>query len=130
MKEARPKSDQEHLLDVFIVAFILYRIARFLTVQIYRMLLGVGFKNLVCAQTRNLCQGNQKMQQIHDLNPGVLLIKGLVLRPPFPRHAISQFGDFLTHGAAVLQQPSLPLLVAHEVGIHADALIKLLLQVE
>ena len=55
---------------------------------------------------------------------GVLLVEFLVFGPPFPRYAIGELGDFLTHGAAIVEGPLGFLLIGHGVGVHANALVQ------
>jgi hypothetical protein len=70
------------------------------------------------------------MEQIDHLDPGVLGIKGLVFGPPFPGHGIDQFGEFLGHGAGVVEHPLNPLLFGEGGGMDADALVELVLEAE
>jgi len=70
------------------------------------------------------------MEQVHYFDPGVLLVKLLVLGPPFPGDAVREFGDFLGHRAAVVQQPFRLILFAHAFGSDADALVQRLLHPE
>ena len=66
----------------------------------------------------------RKWKQVHDLDARVLLVELLILRPPFPRHAVGELGDFLRHGAAVIQNPFRLFRLAHAVGLDADAFVE------
>ena len=40
---------------------------------------------------------------VHDFDPGILLVKLLILGPPLPWNAVGQFRDLLRHGTAIVE---------------------------
>ena len=66
------------------------------------VLLCVPVIEIVGRHPQHLRDGDQEVQQIDHLDPGILLVELLILRPPLPRYAVGQFGDFLCHRAAIV----------------------------
>ena len=109
------------------VALILFGVAAVLPLEVDFVLFHVCGEDIVGAHAEHLREADEKMEQVDNLDAGVLLVEFLVLGPPFPRNAVGQFGDFLAHGAAVVEYPLGFLLAAHPVCLHADPLIERLL---
>src|SRR5258708_10129056 len=70
------------------------------------------------------------MEEVHDFDTKVLLVEGLVPRPPFPRDAVDKFGNLLAHGSGIVEDPIDAFLFGHGAGIDADAHIQGLLHCE
>src|SRR5712671_1398052 len=110
------------------VLLVLGVVATVLPCKVDLMFLGVGFVEVFRRHAEHLSNGDEKVEQVDDLDAGVLLVELLVFRPPFPRHAISQFSDLLAHGPAIVQYPLLALFVSHAWRINANLEIELFLK--
>ena len=110
--------------NMFRVRLILHGVAAVLAFEIQFVLFCVGIEHVIGAHAEYLRRADQKMEQVHDFDSRILLIEFLVFGPPFPGHAVGQLGNFLRHGAAIIQQPFRFFLLCHAFGIHADALIQ------
>ena len=67
--------------------------------------LHVALIDVLGGHAEGLGEGYEEVEEVNDLHAGVLLIDLLVFGPPFPREAIDQFGQFLTHGAGIIEGP-------------------------
>src|ERR1700683_3005830 len=112
------------------VGLVLDRIAGVLPLEVDLVFLQVGVVDVVGGHAEDLGHGDEKVEEIDDFDLGVLGIEFLVFRPPFPGHAVDEFGDFLRHGARVVEEPFGLFLLAHAGGAHADALVQRLLHPE
>src|ERR1700744_4049261 len=111
-------------LNMFGIPVVLDRVAGFLALEIHFVLLDVGRKDIVRAHPEHLRHGDEKMEQVHHFDARVLFIEFLVFGPPFPRHAVGQFRQFLAHGAGVIQNPFRLVRLAHALHLHADARVQ------
>jgi len=84
---------------------VLLDVAGLLPPEVDLVLLDVGIEHVIGAHAQHLRHADEKMKQVHHLDAGVLLIELLILGPPFPRHTVGEFGEFLRHGPAVVQNP-------------------------
>ena len=87
---------------MFGVVLVLLHIAAVLPLEIHFVLFYIGGKHVVRAHAEHLRHADEKMKQVNDFNTRILLVKFLILRPPFPWDAIGEFGHFLRHRAAVI----------------------------
>ena len=99
---------------MFGVVFVFLRVAAVLPLKL-TVLLHVGFEHIIRAHAQHLCQADEEMNRL-PLHAGVLLVELLVFGPPFPRHAVGEFGDLLRHGSGVVEYPLGFLLLSHGVG--------------
>ena len=106
--------------DVLRVRLVLLHVAGFLALVVDGVFLEVGLVNIVRRHPERLRERDEEVEEIHDLDLGVLLVEFLVLRPPFPRHAVDQLGRFLLHGAGVIEDPLRLFLVRRRREIDAD----------
>src|ERR1017187_7927058 len=123
-------ADTSFNLNVFGIVLVLGRVTAVLTLEIHLVLFDVSGKHIVGAQAEHLRETDEKMEKINDLDPRVLVVEFLILCPPFPRHAVGEFGDFLRHGAAIIQNPFGFFRLAHAVGFDADAFVEGFLHAE
>ena len=73
---------------------------------------------------------DEEVEKVNDFNASVLLVEFLVFGPPFPREAIDELGEFLGHGAGVVEGP-LGFVLGGEVGeIHSNFFIEEVLHAE
>ncbi|MFM1941822.1 MAG: hypothetical protein RI897_804 [Verrucomicrobiota bacterium] len=117
-------------LDVFGVVMVLFGVAGLLAFEVYRILFDVGLEDIVGAHTEDLGQADEEVEEVDDFDPGVLFIELLVFGPPFPGDAIGEFGHFLGHGAAVIEDPFRFFFVRHAIGDDADAFVEGFLHTE
>ena len=113
--------------NMFGIVLVLFRVTAVLALEIHRVLFNVGGEDIVRAHAEHLRHADEEMEQVNDLDARVLLVKLLILGPPFPGHAVGEFGHLLLHGARVVQQPLGFFLLAHAVGLDADAFVEGLL---
>jgi len=112
---------------MFRIVLVLFGVAAVLALEVDGVLFDVGGKDVVGAHAEHLRHADEKMEEVHDLDAGVLLVKLLVFGPPLPGHAVGQLGHFLLHGPGVVEQPLGLIGLAHAIGLDADALVKGLL---
>ena len=112
------------------IVVVLLRVAGILALEIDLVLFDVGVEDVVGAHAEHLRHADEKMKQVHDFDARILFVKFLILRPPFPRHAVGEFGHFLLHGARVVEQPLGFFLLAHAIGLDADAFVQTFLHSE
>src|ERR1700753_3688308 len=89
-------------LDVLGVGLVLDGIAGVLALEVDFVLLHVGVEHVVGRHAEDLRHGDEEVEEVDALDTRVLLVEFLVLRPPFPRHAVDELGHFLTHGTGVV----------------------------
>jgi large subunit ribosomal protein L17 len=114
--------------NVAAIVLVLGVVAFVLTGEVDLVFFGVGFVEVGGGHLQDLGDGDEEVQQIDDFHACVLFVELLVFRPPLPGNAIGQLGDFLRHGAAIIEHPLLALFLGHGGGVHAEALVELLLQ--
>ena len=117
-------------LNVLVVVFVFNRVAAFLPFEIHFIFFAVGVEHVVRVHAEHLRERNEKMKQVNDLDARVLPVESLILRPPFPRHAVGELGDFLRHRATIIQNPFCLVRFAHAVGLNADAFVQGFLHAE
>lgn len=92
--------------------------------------LEVALVNIVSGHTEGLGKGDEKMKEVDHFDASVLFVDLLVFGPPFPRKAIDEFGQFLGHGAGVVEGP-LGFVIGGKGGeIDSDFFIKEVLHAE
>ena len=94
------------------------------------MFFGVGSVEILRCHFEDLGNGNKEVEEVNDFDAGVLFVEFLILGPPFPRHAVGEFSNFLGHSAAVVEHPLDALFLGHVGGIDADFEIERLLHLE
>jgi hypothetical protein len=99
-------------------------VAAVLAFEIHFVLFDVGGEDIVGAHAEDLREADEEMKQVHDFDAGVLFVEFLVFGPPFSRDAVGEFGDFLRHGAAIVERPFGFVGFAHAIGLNADALVE------
>ena len=112
------------------VVVVFLGVAGFLTLEVYGVFLHIGGEDVVGAHAEHLRHADEEVEEVHDFDAGVLLVEFLILGPPFPRNAVGQLGEFLLHGAGVVEEPLGFFLIAQAGGAHADAFVEGLLHPE
>lgn len=110
--------------DVFGIGFVFSDVAGFLAFEIHFVLLHIGLEDIVSAHAQNLRSADEKVKKVDYFDASVLIIELLVFGPPFPRNTVGKFGNFLGHGAAIIEDPFCFFLIGHGVGVDADALVE------
>jgi len=77
--------------------------------------LHIALVDIFGGHPEGLGEGNEEVEEVDDFNAGVLLVEFLVFGPPFPGEAIDELGEFLGHGAGVVEGP-LGFVLGGEVG--------------
>src|SRR5581483_6062919 len=124
VSEAAELSSLRRKSNVLRIAVVLFRVTRILPLEIDLVLLHVSIEDVIRAHAQHLGQADEEMKEIDDLHTGVLLVELLVFGPPFPRHAVGEFGHLLRHGAAIVEDPLRLFLFGHLVRVDADALVQ------
>lgn len=106
------------------VVLVLLGVTTVLTLKIHGVLFDIGGKDIVRAHAEHLSHADEEVKQVYDFHTSVLLVKFLILGPPFPRDAVGEFGHFLLHGAGVIEQPLGFFLFGHAVGFDTDAFVE------
>ena len=77
--------------------------------------LHIALVDILGGHAEGLGEGDEKVKEVDDFDAGVLLIEFLIFSPPFPGEAIDELGEFLGHGAGVVEGP-LGFVLGGEVG--------------
>lgn len=77
--------------------------------------LHIALVNVFGGHAEGLGEGDEEVKEVDDFDAGVLFIEFLVFGPPFPGEAIDELGEFLGHGAGVVEGP-LGFVLGGEVG--------------
>ena len=77
--------------------------------------LHIALVDILGGHAECLGEGDEEVEEVDDFNAGVLLVEFLVFGPPFPGEAIDELGEFLGHGAGVVEGP-LGFVLGGEVG--------------
>src|SRR6478752_4625888 len=91
--------------NVLRVRLVLLHVAAFLALVVHRVLLEIRLVNIVGRHAEGLGERHQEVEEVDDLDLGVLLVELLVLGPPLPRHAVDQLSRLLLHGAGIIEDP-------------------------
>ena len=94
------------------------------------VLLQVSLIDVVGGHAEHLGDRDEEVEEVDDLDAGVLFVELLVLGPPLPGHGVGQLGHLLLHGAEVVEDPFDLFLLGHAGGFDADALVERLLHLE
>jgi len=116
--------------DVAGVVLVLLDVARILSLVVHGVFLQVGLIDVIRGHPEDLGDGDEKMEEVDDLDAGVLLVELLILGPPLPRYGIGQLGHLLLHGAEVVEDPFDLFFLGHAGGFDANALVERLLHQE
>ena len=106
---------------------VLNRVTTLLSFEVHLVLFHVSVEHIVGAHSQDLRKADEEVEQIDNFDARVLLIKFLVLGPPFPGNAIGEFRDFLRHCPAIIDKPLGFVLIVHAFGPDADTFIQSLL---
>ena len=98
--------------------------------MVHGVLLQVGLVHVVRGHAEDLGDRDQEVEEVDDLDAGVLLVELLVLGPPLPGHGVGELGHLLLHGAEVVEDPFDLFFLGHAGGFDADALVERLLHLE
>lgn len=112
------------------VVLVLLDVAGVLSLVVHGVLLQVGLVDVVRGHAEDLGDGDQEMEEVDDLDAGVLLVELLVFGPPLPGHGVGELGHLLLHRAEVVEDPFDLFLLGHAGGFDADALVERLLHLE
>ena len=112
------------------VVLVLLDVAGILSLVVHGILLQVGLIDVVCGHAEDLGDGDEKVEEVDDLDAGVLLVELLVLGPPLPGHGVGQLSHLLLHSAEVVEDPFDLFFLGHAGGFDADALVERLLHLE
>ena len=92
--------------------------------------LHIALVDVFGGHAEGLGEGDEEVKEVDDFDAGVLLIEFLIFSPPFPGEAIDELGEFLGHGAGVVEGP-LGFVLGGEVGeIHSNFFIEEVLHAE
>ena len=101
-----------------------------LPLVIHLVFLHVALIDVLGGHAEGLGEGYEEVKQIDDLYAGVLFIDLLVFGPPFPGKAIDQFGQFLAHGAGIIEGP-FGFFIGREIGqVDPDFFVQKVLHTE
>ncbi len=117
-------------LDVAGGGFVLLDVTGGLPPVGHGVLLEVGLVDVVRGHAADLGAGDQDVEEVDDLDAGVLLVELLILGPPLPGHGVGQFGHLLLHGPEVVEDPFDLFFLGHAGGFDADSLVQRLLHLE
>ena len=67
--------------------------------------LHIALVDILGGHAEGLGEGDEKVKEVDDFDAGVLLVEFLIFSPPFPGEAIDELGEFLGHGAGVVEGP-------------------------
>jgi len=67
--------------------------------------LHIALVDILGGHAESLGEGDEEVKEVDDFDSSVLLVEFLVFGPPFPRETIDQLGQFLRHGAGVVESP-------------------------
>ena len=77
--------------------------------------LHIALVDILGGHAESLGEGDEEVEEVDNFDAGVLLVEFLVFGPPFPGEAIDELGEFLGHGAGVVEGP-LGFVLGGEVG--------------
>ena len=77
--------------------------------------LHIALVDILGGHAESLGEGDEEVEEVDDFDTGILLVELLIFSPPFPREAIDELGEFLGHGAGVVEGP-LGFVFGGEVG--------------
>ena len=77
--------------------------------------LHIALVDILGGHAESLGEGDEEVEEVDDFNAGILFVEFLVFGPPFPGEAIDELGEFLGHGAGVVEGP-LGFVLGGEVG--------------
>lgn len=112
------------------VVFLFNGVAGVLALVVDGVLFDVGLEDVVGGHAEGLGEGDEEVEEVDDFDFGVLVVEGLVFGPPFPGDAINELGDFLGHGAGVVEDPLGFLFFGEVAKVDADPLVELFLEAE
>ena len=67
--------------------------------------LHIALVDILGGHAESLSKGDEEVEEVDDFNAGILFVEFLVFGPPFPREAIDELGELLSHGAGVVKGP-------------------------
>ena len=82
-------------LNVARVVLVLLGVAAFLSLEVDLVFLHVGFEDIVGTHAKRLREADEEVEQVDHLDAGILFVELLIFGPPFPRHTVGEFSQFL-----------------------------------
>ena len=71
------------------------RCSRFPALEVDLVFLYISLEDIVGTHAKRLREADEEVEQVDHLDAGILFVELLIFGPPFPRHTVGEFSQFL-----------------------------------